>query len=574
MKRLSKILLTSIAPITVITTTSLATSCGVTKHKAMFFKTPEVADTIYVVDASTLDNDVIVTLQSLQGILAQEKAQIYIKGADHTGEGGMAKTTRDEWFDTAIAKYGCKTENIDAWSLIKKFKDSFNSKYIVYKNATISDDGTRDWNKSINLSTTIAGVEHYLMISDTLETQWKSELAKEGITKGMDGTNLSSHVVFRTYKNKLNNKLLINQSPYDIPLRDYAIASKALTIYLEDEVTYFRDEISKWVQPNSPILGWNKGELGFVATQSAYNLPVLAADHCTNLSFYSNYKPKKLSQWHKDKIQAQDHTHYVAILMSDGDNLQWLQDNFTAKNGQPSLNEKWFGYEHRGNWPMSWTMSPAALDLNPTILEYLYAEATSNDEFVAGPSGYAYANMAQYQDTKSFAKATADYMKNCDLQYVNVLDYYDCDASKFKQLMKQSQIKGAVWCNRDLYMSGHGSVDWIKGKPIVSMREGLWSNVDAEGKKVHEDLSPKSVAERISGYPKDPSIIDGYTIVTANSWALGGQMAGIEEFVNYLKGYGGIKVVTVGQILQLIKDNVKHQHAVPAAYGPCPDVPD
>ncbi|MCQ2956885.1 MAG: hypothetical protein MJ233_03480 [Mycoplasmoidaceae bacterium] len=84
MKRLNKIFLTTIAPLTVATTASLATtSCSKqTKHKPVFFKTPSIAKTIYCVNGMELDDDLIVTLQSLQGILAQQQAQIYIFGAD------------------------------------------------------------------------------------------------------------------------------------------------------------------------------------------------------------------------------------------------------------------------------------------------------------------------------------------------------------------------------------------------------------------------------------------------------------------------------------------------------------
>ncbi|MCQ2956884.1 MAG: hypothetical protein MJ233_03475 [Mycoplasmoidaceae bacterium] len=78
------------------------------------------------------------------------------------------------------------------------------------------------------------------MINQDLEEEAKSH----GLTLGMDGTNLSSHAVFEEYKDRLNNKILVNQSPYDFPLRDYAIAAKALTIYLEDETSYFRNTVT------------------------------------------------------------------------------------------------------------------------------------------------------------------------------------------------------------------------------------------------------------------------------------------------------------------------------------------
>ncbi|MBQ0045754.1 MAG: hypothetical protein KBS35_02595 [Mycoplasma sp.] len=578
------LLLSTIAPLTILTTASLA-SCGKTHEeeeedeiKSVFFKTPAVARKVYVYDASAdPDNDRIIMLESLQGILAQNQAQLYIKGADHTGVGGAAKLSRDQWFDDAVEKYGIEVEEIDnPWQVVRHFRNQINGNYIVYEKAKgevdpITHKDTRDWNKSINLATTIAGVEGYLMMSKELEEVSSEFITDINLTKAMDLAQnpLKSTDVFNKYKDKLNNTLLINQSPYDAPLRDYAIASKAFTIYLDDEDPFNRTRFSEWLKDNSPILGWNKGELSFVATQSYYNLPMLAADHCTNLSFYSNYVPPSLTQKHQPKIEATPNTKYVAIVMSDGDNLQWMQDDFYQST-------KWFnlGY-HGGDFPITWTMPPAAYDLNPTIVEKLYSAVKETDQFIAGPSGFAYGNMAQYQDTEQFAKITAAYMKKCDLNYVNVLDYYDCDARKFDSLMKQDQVKGAVWSNRDLYMSGHGSVNWINDKPVVSMRDGLWYNKDDQGVEVHKDLSPEAVANRIiNDYSDDIHTIDAYTVITANAWAQGGQLAGIIELWRYLKDVPNVKIVTVEQILQLINDNVPHIDAVPEKYGPCPDVPD
>ncbi|MCQ3907239.1 MAG: hypothetical protein MJ219_00310 [Mycoplasmoidaceae bacterium] len=78
------------------------------------------------------------------------------------------------------------------------------------------------------------------MISKDLEETAQSH----GLTLGADASQMQSHDVFNRYKHRLNNKLLINQSPYDFPLRDYAIASKALTIYLDNETEDFKDTIN------------------------------------------------------------------------------------------------------------------------------------------------------------------------------------------------------------------------------------------------------------------------------------------------------------------------------------------
>ncbi|MCQ2956883.1 MAG: hypothetical protein MJ233_03470 [Mycoplasmoidaceae bacterium] len=49
---------------------------------------------------------------------------------------------------------------------------------------------------------------------------------------------------------------------------------------------------------------------------------MLASDHCCNLSLYSGHPSVKLEQKKQKKLQADASKHYVAIVMSDGDNLQ------------------------------------------------------------------------------------------------------------------------------------------------------------------------------------------------------------------------------------------------------------
>jgi hypothetical protein len=68
--------------------------------------------------------------------------------------------------------------------------------------------------------------------------------------------------------------------------------------------------------------------------------------------------------------------------MTDGDNVQWLLNDFAAPGGP------WFGSPGRGSMPLGWTMSPAMGELAPSVLAALYRNATPGmDNFVAAPSG-------------------------------------------------------------------------------------------------------------------------------------------------------------------------------------------
>ena len=72
---------------------------------------------------------------------------------------------------------------------------------------------------------------------------------------------------------------------------------------------------------------------------------------------------------------------YATIYISDGDNIQYCQHAMA----------KIFEQSGRGQMPMNWTISPALADFSPSMLNYYYGKATTNDCFVSGPSGMGYA---------------------------------------------------------------------------------------------------------------------------------------------------------------------------------------
>ena len=51
--------------------------------------------------------------------------------------------------------------------------------------------------------------------------------------------------------------------------------------------------------------------------------------------------------------------------MSDGDNIQWVLNNFATSS-------EWFGSKKRGKFPMGWGISPSSVDVMPPMLSYLY----------------------------------------------------------------------------------------------------------------------------------------------------------------------------------------------------------
>ena len=203
-----------------------------TSHESVYWKTPKVARKIYTVDASNLRPEMKATLQSLQGILAQEEARVFV----YTGD-----KLRDAWFKDMKKTYGFDTEAVaNPWDLIEKFKNEFNSEYIYFK----TDPDNDDIKKTINTACTLAGIRKNIIIGNDDDVV---EARKRGLTMSSDATNFTTAYLFKTYKGELNRSMLINQSPDNMGLRDYAIASKSLCTYVEKENNDLRNDILNWI---------------------------------------------------------------------------------------------------------------------------------------------------------------------------------------------------------------------------------------------------------------------------------------------------------------------------------------
>lgn len=511
----------------------------------MFFKTKGFADVVYSISESNMTPAELTTIMSLQGILAQTKATIYIEGSEGATPERLQQLSQKHSFEIETVA--------DPWMLIDMFAETFGGKYVLYNDH--SNESVMATDQTINYATTISGVEGWLMISKDLE-----KTAKEhGLSLGTDATEetVNTRYIFDTYKGKLNNAYLIHQDPTNRNLRDYAIAGKAICFYSDmyDGDSSVKEDILDWAAENAPILGWTANELNFVSANSLKSVVTVAADHAVNLSLYSAGCEDVLAQNNhtRSKITAQKGKHYVAVVMSDGDNVQWMTRGFAESS-------KYYGSPYRGDFPMTWTTSPALYDLAPDILGSLYETSTANDYFIAGPSGVGYVNAAEYnpESIDDYAAYTAGYMAATDLEYINFLDNY-VDEKMLDNFAVYDQVKGGIWSVGSKYIEGSGSVYWSNGKPFITARETLWRIAgDDESNKYYGFV--ERVAQRINEYSTDPTKIEGYTVVLAHAWSVG-SMDYINRFVDALDE--DVVLVTVDQLIDLVSENVEHENAFP-----------
>jgi hypothetical protein len=218
---------------------------------------------------------------------------------------------------------------------------------------------------------------------------------------------------------------------------------------------------------------------------------------------------------------------YVAMFISDGDNIQYAQR---------ALRRIWDrAASSRGKVPLNWTIAPGLVDIGPGILNYYYTSATPNDCFVCGPSGMGYlmpyntlnepgAPVGIYTDDPvrmdGYTRLTQTYLERSGLRVVTIWDnatpgqrasyaekcrhLYGATVQNFKDV---PSVQGSVEGNRirfdklmiaygDAYSHVRGALadeirSWDGTEPrFLSCQVSIWGEMKPNRiVELHEDLS-------------------------------------------------------------------------------------
>ncbi len=203
-------------------------------------------------------------------------------------------------------------------------------------------------------------------------------------------------------------------------LRDYAVANRALVIWLDPGRRKDRALLKRLLvqmPANSPYLGWWPGETGEndgTELASRHGVYVVAADFSLNLTVFGGVRQVTGAAAQTAPTPPLQDRTYVTFTMTDGDNLQYCQH---------AMRRIWDTPE-RGQAPLNWTVSPLLHDAAPAILAYYQRTATANDLLIVGPSGagYAFPKVWPDRDFPAFTRQTGQYARHLGLPVVNVLN--------------------------------------------------------------------------------------------------------------------------------------------------------
>ena len=381
------------------------------------------------------------------------------------------------------------------------------------------------------------------------------------------GTNAErQRQIFYRYRDKLDRRGLVHQvvvgDDYHLQLRDFAIARGYLTFFTDetDEDLAFRREVLTWAERNIPVYGWTTDEIGFVRSISEYGNYVIPMDWSCNHSYFGTDRAVCVKQKTDSPKPLTPGKHYLTIVVSDGDNVQWLERDFTTTSHYGQRMRSAHGY------PMNWTIAPSMAQLCPEVLRYIYGQA-KHDYFITGVSGVGYNNIMTYprEHLPRYAQLTAEAMASADLTYMCMLDNLATTedtaevTARLDEFAKYDGIGGGIWeLDPDRYESGRGRVFFSSnGKPFVSVRLSLWHPSNRP-----EMVTPEwveSYADRINALPVKPDSIDGYTVLNVHPWTT--NIAELDALVAHLADH--VEIVSVRDFLEGVRRNIPHKNASP-----------
>lgn len=345
------------------------------------------AATLDVVDETGLARDsgvcdMCTLVVTLQGLVNRTQPRIWV--TDRSSQQAL-------W----LAQIGAGTNDVaDPMTLVTKYRSEI-AGIVIY------DDRILD---TLNLATTIAGVKGGIVASPALSSILTAAPYSLPVLDDLRTQAFTSAMAVYQYEYdnyaSLTTHRLITGLEIGIPdhLRDYAVATKAMMVWLDttnSQQQALMQQFLALLPPTSPYLGWWVDEPSGVSTASGAGVPVFAADWSMNLTVLGG-TPRGSAASPPPPPPPLENKMYIAIFMSDGDNLQ---------EDEGLIPLKWAD-SMRGNVPIGWTVDPALVDVAPVILRYYQTTATVNDALVSGPSGLGYTYPEAWPSATTFGTYT------------------------------------------------------------------------------------------------------------------------------------------------------------------------
>ncbi|MBB5350227.1 hypothetical protein HNR46_000451 [Haloferula luteola] len=368
-----------------------------------------------------------ITFSAFQGLVNRTQPR-FILLDERAGEG------RDTWLQTK----GMDVRHFHLHAKDKRF--GLIAKYATELRGVVLYDPSRSPHFR-NLAGTVAGLEQALPVTpeilrELLSAGWDPKILVDLTELPFTTSREIYQHLIENYWERCNKRLIISARPEDHGdlhhTRDLAAACGAAVIWLDPRNSQERKDLGRFFQDMKPghaiALGWYSTERSGITAASEYGIGTMPADFFNGATVFSG-GPREIHVPPVPKMPLLENKVYVAMFISDGDNIQYVQHAMRSFWDQ--------GANLRGKVPMNWTIAPGLVDIAPGMLNYYYETSTPMECFVSGPSGMGYlipfntlkeegadvgATTTQRERMDGYTRMTGNYMERAGLRVTTIWD--------------------------------------------------------------------------------------------------------------------------------------------------------
>lgn len=385
-------------------------------------------------------------------------------------------------------------------------------------------------NPESNIVASVASSVYNAIIVDIRD---KANYDNEGYNMLYDARTKTTADAWSEFKNQVSNKALVVMPVQTGELRDFAIMHNLFVLNINKQHNnpaagqnlQLFEEVLNWLEPGAPIYGWEQGvdEDVFVNRASVtghvwvpndwmYNLPL------TSLAYRERQQQVLSKVVNPQFIDWEKNKKFVSFYLSDGDNIQWMMNNFVGEfyeNSDVAEMKMGFGVPVSNLnqiAPAQFTNIIGSQHRDATLIEALGGGYQYVDNF-----GHEADRTARLSD---LAARVGHSMRQHRVRLLGLMakDVKSADAMAGYQAFidANDQLEGIIVMQYSPYAGGAGEIFWLKNSagyeiPVVSVRYSLWNfgpqNQAREG-------TPAYIAQQL----KEQTDND-YSVIAVHAWS-------------------------------------------------------
>ena len=386
--------------------------------------------------------------------------------------------------------------------------------------------------ESINVATVASHVFRAVIVDEYYE----DKIIELGYELKYDARDKTMEDAWSEFKDECNNDALVLMPTLTGNLKSFAIANRLMSVNYNKKMGNSFDnnkevfkEVLDWLNPLSPVIGWESGlgEDVFVNLVSKSGNMMVPSDWIWNTTMmsgdYENRQPGLAQVTNPQFIDFDETIHYASFFLTDGDNVQWMMNNFRTGD--------YYTNELNSDVRMSFGLPVANLSMiSPYQLNRLFNEQAPNNTLIEfGGGGYYYPdnfgiNKNRTELLDGIAKKVGSHMKQHRVKVLGLLCQNVTSAESKEAyeayISNNDQLVGIIAVQYNPYAGGDGEVMWFTNSngidiPVVTVKYAIWNhgnhNQPSQG-------TPTYIAHKLNELAEQSST--SHSLVAVHAWSM------------------------------------------------------